>query len=130
MAGHGREVVDDLGALEATMADGGSREAVADLGRRWRILGAVDELGRRPRAATNLGRRRCPQREASEREIWVGEVRAQVRDPCGAWGAGMGRGEDFWASPALPTCEARIELLNRAGLRALLGAKWALPRWA
>jgi hypothetical protein len=48
-----------------------------------------------------------------ERESLFGrEVRMSVRDP-----AGVGCGAEVRASPALPTCEARIELLYQAGLR-------------
>jgi hypothetical protein len=64
-----------------------------------------------------------PKREASERERFGGSEGSGQR-PLRAWGAGRGK---FRASPILPTSEARIELLNRAGLRALFGAKWAVP---
>jgi hypothetical protein len=35
----------------------------------------------------------------------------------------------FRAKSALPTCEARFELLNRAGLRGYFGVSWAVPSW-
>jgi hypothetical protein len=54
-------------------------------------------------------------------------VRVQVRDPCGRGTQSVGRGAEFRARLALPTCEARIELLNGAGPRAIFGARWAVP---
>jgi hypothetical protein len=35
----------------------------------------------------------------------------------------------FRTKSALPRCEARFEVLYRAGLRGLFGASWAVPRW-
>jgi hypothetical protein len=55
-------------------------------------------------------------------------MRSGSRDPC--WilaqlraGGGVSR-----PNSALPRCEARFELLYRAGLRGYFGASWAVPR--
>jgi hypothetical protein len=65
---------------------------------------------------------------AGERELHKGENEDAGDDPCWVAGPRTGRGWDFRASSALPTCEARFELLDRAGLRALFCVKRAVPR--
>jgi hypothetical protein len=108
------------GALEATAGSDGSLEVTTgggsalegDHGRRWCSGGGG------------------AQRERRVRELILGEVRVRVIDPCGRGARGMRRGAEFWASLALPTFEARIELLYRAGLRVFFYARWAVPRCA
>jgi hypothetical protein len=56
-----------------------------------------------------------------------GELRARARDPCWSEARGRRAWGGFWLSPALPKCEARIELLYRAGLRGVFRSNWALP---
>jgi hypothetical protein len=120
-AGHGRpwkrgEAVDDIAAPEATTSGGGALDATTDGG------------GAREASMGGGGARESAdlrERERRVREIWGGSEDVRQRPL-----RGVERGGRFRASPALPTCEARIELLNRAGLRALFGVKWAVPGWA
>jgi hypothetical protein len=67
-------------------------------------------------------------RSCVDRERVGGEMEVGAIDPC--WlspGAGRG-GWIFRARSALPTCEARFQLHNRAGLRGRFHARWAVLR--
>ena len=61
------------------------------------------------------------ERRWSGREPFGGEMRVGVGDPCWAEAKCGARGQIFRASSALPSSEARSELLSRAGLRAISG---------
>jgi hypothetical protein len=103
-----------VGRRRPSSSGGGYRRAAEAVVGRWRL--SPGGGGRR----RELVLRRDPVRErAGEREsIGGGEVRARAR------GAGARGG--FRPSPALSKCEARIELLYRAGLRGVFRSNWAL----
>jgi hypothetical protein len=54
-------------------------------------------------------------------------MRSGSRDPCWISAQLRARGGVSWPNSALPRCEARFELLYRAGLRGYFGASWAVP---
>jgi hypothetical protein len=93
-------------------------------GRRWYPAAGVGGGG---------GRRRDPVVGAHRREVreergdHLGQMRVRGLRPLRAWGAGVGRGRGIRPSPALPSCEPRIELLNRAGLGGIIRVNWAVP---
>jgi hypothetical protein len=56
-----------------------------------------------------------------------GKMTGRVRDPSGRMVRAPDAGGIFRANPALPSSEAQIELLYRAGLRGLFRLNWAVP---
>jgi hypothetical protein len=132
-AGPGGAAWSRYGEVQAEPVLGGggrSREAEAGVGRRGPASGGG---GQRREAAALLGRDE-PVRSAEvvrERELFGrGENEGSDARPLRERGAGWGRGVEARPSPALPRCEARIELLYGAGLRGIFRSNWALPAWS
>jgi hypothetical protein len=91
------------------------------------VAGSVE--GRKPASgggsrardpAWSLGEIKVRERLFGANEGWRAETPAGV-------GRGRGGGGRIWPSPALPSWEARIKLLNRAGLRGIILVNWAVP---
>jgi hypothetical protein len=114
-AAGGRRLVQLL-AADASRRGGQHREAEAEVRRRRRYP----------------VRERVGEEEAErerERAISGGGSEGRGVRPLQERGAGAGARGRFRSSPVLPRCEARIELLYRAGLRGLFRLSWAVPIW-
>jgi hypothetical protein len=121
-------------ALEALCRWSGPELAAMARGGGWPWRETAAGRGSKRRAASGGGSRR---REAAAElgipawcsgEMKVGETGFGANEGCGAeTPAGVGAQGRIQPSPALPSCEARIELLNRAGLRGIIRVNWAVP---
>jgi hypothetical protein len=83
-----------------------------------------------PRAAAEVKEEVAGAVALSRESVLVGrgEMRLGSRDPYGFWAEPGDGGQVFGLSSALPSREARFELLTRAGLEGFFGVSPALPR--
>ena len=85
---------------------------------------------REARGKATVGRARDGRNVGGRRAAWVGNEAWGRSADRPKRGVGPTRGTDFGMSSAGLSREARIELLNRAGLRPVFGMRWAWPRVA